>query len=637
MNKIQQVVPSGRNIKYISEWSEYKIPQGHCIVDKGVTGCGYTEYTLTNNLPTVLCSPRKLLLENKSEQHQGDINILYLKNEIKDINDINKLKNKVRNHIFLCDEENLPIKFLVTYDSSHYVIDILKELGLLSDFYFIIDEFQSIFLDSFFKSEVEFDFVEYLQDCPNVLYLSATPMLDKYLEKVEVFRNLPFYEIDWSETGCVENIIIQRKFSTALTTDCIKIVNQYLEGKFPSTFTSDNKIVFSKEAVFYFNSISDIIRVINKIGLTSDQVNIICANDKDNKDKLSKIGHSIGKIPLKGEPNKMFTFCTKTAYIGSDFYSDNASSYVFADPNIKSLALDISLDLPQIVGRQRNRENPFKNNIVIFYRTIRKTEMEDRETFDKTQEERRNETQRLLDGFNLLKSDQQQSYIQKLKNDIKTSKYERDFISISKKTNKPVYNSFIDIANERSWEVSQKDYQDKISVTKSLESLTSNISEYQSDLEKEVQDFLDNKFYSTGIFEKKMKMYCEFMDFHQGNKEVSDIIYFKIKDPKYRKYYNFYGTPGCRAASYKEKSLKLGMIDVSKIDELSSVVYKKFQVNSRYTLKEIKSTLQDIYRDLGITSKPKATDLDKYFNLTRTKFSDPKTKKRIEGYLLKSL
>ena len=157
------------------------------------------------------------------------------------------------------------------------------------------------------------------------------------------------------------------------------------------------------------------------------------------------------------------------------------------------------------------------------------------------------------------------------------------------------------------------------------------------ELEKEVQDFLDNKFYSTGIFEKKMRMYCEFMDLHQGNKEVSDIIYFKIKDPKYRKYYNFYGTPGCRAASYKEKSLKLGMIDVSKIDELSSVVYKKFQVNSRYTLKEIKSTLQDIYRDLGITSKPKATDLDKYFSLTRTKFSDPKTKKRIEGYLLKSL
>ena len=636
MKKIKQVVPSGRNIKYISEWSEYKIPQGHCIVDKGVTGCGYTEYTLTNNLPTVLCSPRKLLLENKSEQHQNDLNILYLKNDIKDINDIALLRNKIRNHIFLCDEENLPIKFLVTYDSSHYVIDILKELNLLQEFYFIIDEFQSIFLDAFFKSDVENNFVEYLQDCPNVLYLSATPMLDKYLEKVDTFKNLPFYQIDWSETGCVENIIIQRKFSTALTTDCIKIVKQYLSGKFPSTFTKDNKIIFSKEAVFYFNSISDIIRIINKTNLLPTQVNIICANDKENQDKLSKIGHSIGKIPLKGETNKMFTFCTKTAYIGSDFYSDNASSYVFADPNIKSLALDISLDLPQIVGRQRNRNNPFKNNIIIFYRTIRKTEMEDRETFDKTQEERRKETQRLLDFYDKGTPEEQRAYVQKLKDSIEVSKYERDFVSISKKTGKPVYNSFIEIANERGWEVSQKDYQDKISVTKSLESLTSNISEYQSDLEKEVQDFLNNKFYKTGLFHEKMKMYCEFMDKHKGNKEVSDIIYFKIKDPKYRKYYNFYGTSGCKAVSYKEKKLLLGMIDESKESELSSIIYNRFKAGDRVIPGEVKIILQDIYRDLGITSKAKATDLGKYFKLTRTKITLP-DKKTKEGYLLGSL
>ena len=636
MKKIKQVVPSGRDIKYISEWSEYKVPKGHVIVDKGVTGCGYTEYTLTNNLPVVLCSPRKLLLENKSEQHQSDLNILYLKNEIKDINDIALLRNKIRNHIFLCDEENLPIKFLVTYDSSHYIIDILKELGLLKEFYFIIDEFQSIFLDAFFKSEVEFDFVEYLQECPNVLYLSATPMLDKYLEKVDTFRDLPFYQIDWSETGVVENIIIQRKFSTAVTTDCIKIVNQYLSGKYPSTFTSDNKIVFSTEAVFYFNSISDIIRVINKTGVTENQVNIICANDKENQDKLSKIGHSIGKIPLKGEPNKMFTFCTKTAYIGSDFYSDCASSYVFADPNIKSLALDISLDLPQIVGRQRNRENPFKNNIIIFYRTIRKTEMESYDLFLEKQNQRKDATQKLLDFYEKGTLGEQKEYIQKLKADIKLSKYENDFVSISKKTGKPVYNSFIEISQERGWEVSQKDYQDKISVTKSLESLTSNISEYQSDLEKEIQDFLDNKFYSTGIFKYKMKMYCEFMDKHNGNKEVSDMIYFKIKDPKYRKYYNFYGTKGCSAVNFEEKKLLLGMIDESKESELSSVIYKKFKVGDRVIPGEVKIILQDIYRDLGIISKAKATDLGKYFKLARTKITLP-DKKTKEGYLLNSL
>lgn len=78
------------------------------------------------------------------------------------------------------------------------------------------------------------------------------------------------------------------------------------------------------------------------------------------------------------------------------------------------------------------------------------------------------------------------------------------------------------------------------------------------------------------------------------------------------------------------------MIDISKNDELSSVVYKKFQVNSRYTLKEIKSTLQDIYRDLGITSKPKATDLDKYYSLSSVLITES-SGKRTRGYLLKSL
>ena len=621
MNKKVIKVPQG--IQYISEWTGYDFPKNHCIVDKGVTGCGYTEYCLMNNQNVVLCSPRKLLLENKSEQHQGDNNILYLKNEIKNYEDILKFKNKIKSFLHICFEDlNEPAKLLITYDSAHYIVDTLKELGLLKEFYFIIDEFQSIFLDSYYKREVEFDFVEYLQDCPNVLYLSATPMLEKYLNRIPEFMNLNYYEIDWSGTGVVENIVIQRKFARSLPGECIKVVQDYLEGKFPYTYIG-NTVLQSTEAVFYFNSITDIIRVINKLKLTPFQVNIICADTKENYDKLHRIGHDIGKIPLKGETNKMFTFCTKTAYIGSDFYSDCASSYVFADPNIDSLALDISLDLPQIAGRQRNKNNPFKNNIVIFYKTLRKDDRMTREDFDKTQDNRRKETQRLLDGFNLLKPDQQLSYTYKLKADIEVSQYERDFVSISKKTGLPVYNSFIDIANERAWEVAQVDYQDKINVTKSLEVLSKDISDYLDKLEEEVQNFLDTKFYSTGIFKYKMKMYCEFMDLHQGNKEVSDMIYFKIKDPKYRDFYNFYGTKGCRAVSYEEKKLEIGMLDTTSDSVLYNTIYTRFKCGERYTSKDLKEILREIYQDLGISRTPKAKDLGEYFKLIKTKITLP--------------
>ena len=78
------------------------------------------------------------------------------------------------------------------------------------------------------------------------------------------------------------------------------------------------------------------------------------------------------------------------------------------------------------------------------------------------------------------------------------------------------------------------------------------------------------------------------------------------------------------------------MIDTSKEEELSSVIYKKFKIGDRIIPGEVKIILQDIYKDLGITSKAKATDLGKYFKLTRTKITLP-DKKTKEGYLLKNL
>ena len=225
MKKEKITVPN--YIRYMSEWKEYILPSGHCIVDKGVTGCGYTEYCLRNNQNIVLCSPRKLLLENKSEQHKEDKNIIYLKNNIKDFQGSKSFEERVKDHIRYCLCGNIfnptSCKLLVTYDSAFRVAKVLKEMNLLNQFYFIIDEFQVIFLDSYFKSEVELDFVEDLQGCPNVLYLSATPMLDKYLSRLDEFKDLPYYELDWSNTNVVEKIILKRKFTTNLTGECTKI------------------------------------------------------------------------------------------------------------------------------------------------------------------------------------------------------------------------------------------------------------------------------------------------------------------------------------------------------------------------------------------------------------------------------
>ena len=623
MVKITKEVPPGT--QFISEWKDYEIPRGeHFIVDKGVTGCGYTEYCLTNKDNIVLCSPRKLLLENKRDQHLRDINIIYLENDIENHSDVQDFEIKIVEHIQRCLFNHLPVKIMVTYDSLHYISEYLCRNNTVGNYIFVIDEFQSIFLDSFFKSEVELNFVESLQSCPNVIYLSATPMLDKYLERLDQFKDLKYFKLDWSKTGYVETIKIQRKRVASLGTECGKIIKKYLNNEFPTTVNSNNIPVESREAVFYFNSVSDIIRVIKKHGLTPDNTLIICSRTRENEEKLKKIKFSIGRVPLKGERYPMFIFCTSTSYIGIDFYSTCASTYVFADPNIESLALDISLDLPQIIGRQRDKSNPFKNDIVLFYKTKRDRENElSEEKFKELQEKRKESTEKLLNLFKKASDGEKQEYLFKLKDSIEVSQYSRDFVSISKNTNLPVYNYLIEISNERAWDVSRKDYQDQISVTKSLEETGYIVSEYESEEDKIVSDFLDNHFYKTGIFENKMKMYCEFCDIYKDNQDIMSSLDHKIKDSKFKGYYTFYGTSGCSARYFEEKKLISGFRDYLKGDKLETLVYTNFKTGGRYTMKEIKQKLSEIYSHLGISRTPKATDLGKYFNLQRTRLTLP--------------
>ena len=639
MNKEIQKVPFG--IEYISEWADYVMPIGHCIVDKGITGCGYTEMCLTNNLDVILCSPRKLLLENKAEQHKDDGNILYLVNDLNeksDIKDISKFYDRIENHIYNCRKLNKPVKFMITYDSVRHLIDYLSNNGVIKNYYLIADEFQSIFLDSYFKADVENSFVEVIQACTNVIYLSATPMLDKYLLKVPEFKNLKYYKIDWSESGYVETIKVQRKQASSLSVEIDKVIKSYLEGNYPITLTKDNRLVQSKEAVLYFNSVTEITRAINRNNLSPEQVNILCSSssrksDLDNIRKIKKLGDdwSIGKIPTKSEPNKMFTFCTSTSYVGADFYSKCASTYVFADPNLKCLALDISLDLPQIAGRQRDRENPFKNNITIFYRTLRDENIESKEDFDKLQEQRRNKTNLSLDMYyNETDEAKKQVLMDGFIAQAEHDNYKNNFISISKITGKPVYNKLIEIANERAWEVAQKDYQDTISVTKALEDLGAvDIDNYQ---DKDYQDLLDfeDKFYSTGNFAKKLKLYCEFMDKYLENDYIQRIIPFKVPDPKFKSFYNKFGTAGCKAKKFREEALKTELLDTLKDDILTKEILDKFKLKDKLSKKLIKTILASIYLKLSLKRTAKASDLEEWFDLRSVNFME--NGKKVNGF-----
>lgn len=642
MTKTRQVLKVPFGTRYINQWKDYILPSGQIIVDKGVTGCGYTELCLTNHQDVILCSPRRLLLENKMEQHQGDLNILYLENNAKDFNEVrDSFYQKVDKHLMDCMVNKLPVKFMVTYDSTKHLIKYLRDQGKdLSRFIVVADEFQSIFTDAFFKAEVENNFVTTLTaNCPNIIYLSATPMMEKYLDRTEAFKDLPIQILDWSESGHVERVDVYHRKVPSLIAEAREIVGRYQSGNFPTIVLEDGSIAQSREVVMYFNSVHDIIRIIQGQELEKDQVNLICAESKSNlkaiRKKLGK-GWKVGKIPLPGETNKMFTFCTKTVYIGSDFYSDNASTYIFADPEISSLALDISLDLPQIAGRQRNKANPFKNYVTMYYKTTRRCIS--REEFDEVQKIREARTHTMLNMDNKSNADEKAVLRDLILNNIKVTNYKKDFVSFDN-NGIPVLNKFIKLAHERAWEISQGDYQDSVTVTSEISnlSITGRVMSETEPWDIIMNDFLSNKFYKTPKYSDRLRVYCEFMDKFQNNKYIADRMKCRIPDFSFRNFYNLFGTVICKSKEYRRAELQTMLENLLKKDDLSIEIYAHFKVGTRITLKEVKETLKQIYEHLGIErSTPKATDLGKWFEVREILLTESNGK-RVRGYEILSM
>lgn len=65
MKREKIIVPRG--IRYLKDWNWFSLSQfpAKCIINKQIPGCGFTEYCISGAEDVILCSPRKILLENK--------------------------------------------------------------------------------------------------------------------------------------------------------------------------------------------------------------------------------------------------------------------------------------------------------------------------------------------------------------------------------------------------------------------------------------------------------------------------------------------------------------------------------------------------------------------------------------------
>ena len=611
----KEVIKIPANIKYLTEREKFieefgkpfELPNG--ILNKEIPGCGATTVALTDEHKTIICSPRNELLKNKHEQYPDTLLVIGGV-DTKEI------------EAYLQTAE-LP-KILVSYDSVYKLIGCIK---YKSDWRVVVDEFQCLLADSSFKSEIELHFLDNSRSFPYVTFLSATPILDKYLEQIDYFKDMNYYQLDWEEKDIVR---VYRERTKNPINAALEIVRYYQNGNYPSVYVNGERI-YSKECVIFLNSVNNIVNIIKQTELKPEEVNIIVGNSADNDKQIARIGEGFkrGRIPLKGETHKKFTFCTSTAYAGCDFYSTNAATFVISDCNRPNTAVDIATELVQIAGRQRLACNPFREFLTFIYNV--NTEDITQDEFNESLEKKVNVTLDEIRDNNNAGEALRAKRIKDFRRIPDNVKYQDSYTMYDELKGEFVFNRLAYVNEQYCFDVQKFNYQNGVIVKKLLQDSSFDVSENQTYAvyQEQLKHLIKKE-----PFVDRMQAYCEYRA-KQGLIVNLAMSTLESKYPELRYYYEALGADRIKALNYKEKKL-LNEIHIMKTkNKIRHELHGIIHIGDRILTTDIQQTLHDVYDRLGIDKSLKATDLNEFFEIHPVKI--PTANGRKNGFEIRGI
>ena len=611
----KEMIKIPANIKYLTEREKFieefgkpfELPNG--ILNKEIPGCGATTVALTDEHKTIICSPRNELLKNKHEQYPDTLLVIGGV-DTKEI------------EAYLQTAE-LP-KILVSYDSVYKLIGCIK---YKSDWRVVVDEFQCLLADSSFKSEIELHFLDNSRSFPYVTFLSATPILDKYLEQIDYFKDMNYYQLDWEEKDIVR---VYRERTKNPINAALEIVRYYQNGNYPSVYVNGERI-YSKECVIFLNSVNNIVNIIKQTELKPEEVNIIVGNSDDNDKQIARIGEGFkrGRIPLKGETHKKFTFCTSTAYAGCDFYSTNAATFVISDCNRPNTAVDIATELVQIAGRQRLACNPFRQFLTFVY-NVNAEEVE-LETFNEHLCRKVNVTLDEIRDNNNAGEALRAKRIKDFRRIPDNVKYQDSYTMYDEQKGEFVFNRLAYVNEQYCFDVQKFNYRNGVIVKKLLQDNSFDVSENQTYAvyQEQLKHLIKKE-----PFVDRMQAYCEYRA-KQGLIVNLAMSTLESKYPELRYYYEALGVDRIKALNYKEKKL-LNEIHIMKTkNKIRHELHGIIHIGDRILTTDIQQTLHDVYDRLGIDKSLKATDLNEFFEIHPVKI--PTANGRKNGFEIRGI
>lgn len=633
------IIQVKQGVEYVSDWKddngscviEQYISQGRTIVNKQLTGTGFTSYCLSSSTNVILVSPRIRLIQNKISQFNENAERCFYFNREKDkktdkpLKTIIQLENELTLYFNNCSMMGWPMKLMVTYDSFSKLCDMLEQkfcVDLNTAFLIAVDESHSLIKDirlkQFCNKNVLSELVSKLFNYQHLLFISATPIIG-YVQEIQEFKDndVDYYELEWSNAAKVTTNVYGCRSALNAFDQIYNLYDKHYDSNgthvFDAIYGSNGSVVFSYEAVIFLNSIQDIKKIlgkyIGKLGLIDvNDVSVICADTKEN----ARVLHSVNKklnvlasIPKEGEEHKRWWFVSRTAFEGCDFYHTSSSTFVIANYNVDSLSLDIGSDIPQIAGRERSKANLFRNTINIFYTNNNRVISDD--AFDAMQRDKMNESLKRISIWNTAQPDCKDTVLKDLADKIERQPND---LYVSTVNGRPEIDKMLLISeqycrdilkNHQNWYVMQ-------ATKKPLYSMQT----------QELKNALFLVCSSTISHDRIHIIH----DYFKNYPSLTEEFFMMLRDEGYNdlaQYFSALPLDRISACGYNTTLLSNEIAYRTMTDNISAVVVTKFTPGQTYTKKEVKSILQSVYDSLGLKMVAKATDLANYISCSEVK------------------
>lgn len=600
------------------------------ILNKTITGCGGTSMFINSSLPVVIISPRIQVLKEKHKQHPDTF--LF---HIPLCNDrAEAIREKMQDlGVYLdCHQGNLPFgqlsrapRILVTLDSSDKVLSVLKSRGMTDTFLFVVDEFQCLMGDATFKGSTDMNFLVYLDwEARRICYLSATPIPDIFLDNIPQFAGIPYYKLEWDPEVIEEPTLKEVRMKSGESAEklCARLIQRYRENGYFERKVLQGNVVYSREACIFLNEVRSIRNIIGQNNLKPDEVTILCSESKASE--LPKGFVAGGLCADRNNPvNKTFTFCTKASFEGVDFYSTNASTYIFINAGKEWQTLDIMLDIPQILGRQRLDMNPFRHDATIYYKTM--PERVTKEEFERKQSEMERKSQMILDTYNNAPDNAREMFVELYRDKATDRRFVDDYIDLIRENGHTTigFNYLVMVARWNRWHQRNYYYNNSCRLLTSIQDAVRMCQKPE-----ELKQF--ESWYYNAPQKDRLAGYARFRkQYPQYDSLVLQNPFIKME------FHHWYDTLGYEELSklgFQETDMERAYNTVCAQETIRDACRRTFKAGVSYSRQEVKGMLQKIYDSIGLTGKTaKAKELAQYLPVIERQRTNEKGKR---GYFI---